>query len=326
MATKMRRFPYLKIMYADGRTVAYDDVVTPGIFEPAGIKSSSLAMSVTRAAIMACGPGAIVYFDPALGEGAEAIPKVPEKPQAKGTYDLDALMQQMIAEFMPKIIGAAMEDALQTARKKIFVEEAMPTAAAQDVLAERQRQISEEGWTFEQDDQYILGQLALAAAVYTLNSAVASDRISSHLDFWPFPMDWWKPTTPRRDLVKAGALILAEIERRDRMEGRIAALAPAEAGGVEAREVLSGLSSYLGAGMGEDDTTAEEYEKRIRWGIDYQINATVQRCANVIEELSKQAYSGQSVPWGRSRAPFLPSQRRPPPHGCAGEGGGGASR
>ena len=27
---------------------------------------------------------------------------------------------------------------------------------------------------------------------------------------------WFKPTTPRRDLVKAGALIIAEIERLDR--------------------------------------------------------------------------------------------------------------
>lgn len=38
---------------------------------------------------------------------------------------------------------------------------------------------------------------------------------------WPFTwwLDWWKPTTYRRDLVKAGALILAEIERLDRREG-----------------------------------------------------------------------------------------------------------
>ncbi|ECW2960719.1 hypothetical protein F3X75_02065 [Salmonella enterica subsp. enterica] len=28
--------------------------------------------------------------------------------------------------------------------------------------------------------------------------------------------EWWKPSSPRRDLVKAGALILAEIERGDR--------------------------------------------------------------------------------------------------------------
>jgi hypothetical protein len=38
---------------------------------------------------------------------------------------------------------------------------------------------------------------------------------------WPWDLKWWKPTTPRRDLVKAAALIVAEIERLDR-----AALAP----------------------------------------------------------------------------------------------------
>jgi hypothetical protein len=33
---------------------------------------------------------------------------------------------------------------------------------------------------------------------------------------WPWPESWWKPTGDRRNLVKAGALILAEIERIDR--------------------------------------------------------------------------------------------------------------
>lgn len=37
------------------------------------------------------------------------------------------------------------------------------------------------------------------------------------IEVWPWDESWWKPTTPRRDLVKAAALILAEIERLDRM-------------------------------------------------------------------------------------------------------------
>ena len=36
-------------------------------------------------------------------------------------------------------------------------------------------------------------------------------------EVFPWEDAWWKPTTPRRDLVKAAALILAEIERLDRM-------------------------------------------------------------------------------------------------------------
>ncbi|AFQ48272.1 hypothetical protein [Burkholderia cepacia] len=37
--------------------------------------------------------------------------------------------------------------------------------------------------------------------------------------WWPktWEPSWSKPTTPRRNLVKAGALILAELERLDRV-------------------------------------------------------------------------------------------------------------
>lgn len=37
---------------------------------------------------------------------------------------------------------------------------------------------------------------------------------------WPWSREWWKPKNPRRDLVKAGALIVAEIERLDRLEAQ----------------------------------------------------------------------------------------------------------
>lgn len=84
-------------------------------------------------------------------------------------------------------------------------------AAARDVLAERQRQISAEGWTAEKDDTYAKFELADAAAQYALLAAGWK-----HLDVWPWERSWLKPSTPRRNLVKAAALILAEIERLDR--------------------------------------------------------------------------------------------------------------
>lgn len=91
----------------------------------------------------------------------------------------------------------------------------VPTAAARDVLAERQRQATAEGWTPEHDDGHAAGDIAIAAACYAANAGGVpwSGETPS---FWPWCNDWWKPTTPRRDLVKAGALILAEIERIDR--------------------------------------------------------------------------------------------------------------
>ena len=88
------------------------------------------------------------------------------------------------------------------------------SAAARDVLAERQRQVSAEGWTPEHDDKYFANELARAAACYAVCSET---KWSSHVpQMWPFNRSWWKPTTERRNLVKAGALILAEIERLDR--------------------------------------------------------------------------------------------------------------
>lgn len=94
-------------------------------------------------------------------------------------------------------------------------EEARLTDAARDMLAERRRQVEAEGWTPEHDDQYQHGAIALAAACYAANAGGVAwaDPLPS---FWPWMHNWWKPTTPRRDLVKAGALILAELERLDR--------------------------------------------------------------------------------------------------------------
>lgn len=92
------------------------------------------------------------------------------------------------------------------------------SAAAADVLAERQRQITAEGWTPEHDDEYEHGELADAAGCYALSSELF-DCAGEPPRPWPWPDEWWKPGNRRRDLVKAGALILAEIERIDRAAG-----------------------------------------------------------------------------------------------------------
>lgn len=90
-----------------------------------------------------------------------------------------------------------------------------PSNAVQSVIAERQRHQSAEGWTPEHDDQYSKSQLLWASSCYVLNAIHPFNRIPFD---WPWTPEWWKPTNPRRDLVKAGALILAEIERIDRQE------------------------------------------------------------------------------------------------------------
>ena len=99
-----------------------------------------------------------------------------------------------------------------------------PGSALGDVHLERLRQIDVENRSPVDDDDYSLGQLAYAAAGYAQGS-VPAQQVQGCLrpSYWPWHPRWWKPGSPRRMLVKAAALILAEIERIDR-----AALKPAE--------------------------------------------------------------------------------------------------
>ncbi|HHW2841211.1 TPA: hypothetical protein ACUUB5_004094 [Pseudomonas aeruginosa] len=89
-----------------------------------------------------------------------------------------------------------------------------------DVQAERKRQVEVEGWTPEHDDAHSHGQIARAAACYALaGSSAPNDGTAALLVSlaWPWDEQWWKPSTARRDMVKACALGLAEIERLDRV-------------------------------------------------------------------------------------------------------------
>jgi hypothetical protein len=86
--------------------------------------------------------------------------------------------------------------------------------AARDVLAERTRQVSDEGWDTAHDDRHVTFSLSQAAACYVFHACGV--YAGKYPVLWPWDGEYWKPTTPRRDLVKAGALIIAEIERIDR--------------------------------------------------------------------------------------------------------------
>lgn len=89
--------------------------------------------------------------------------------------------------------------------------------AINDIAAERKRQIDVEGWAAEHDDKHDAGELATAAACYALASSGSQSFRRTVIErFWPWDRDWWKPKDKRRNLVKAAALIVAEIERLDR--------------------------------------------------------------------------------------------------------------
>lgn len=90
--------------------------------------------------------------------------------------------------------------------------------AARDVLAERRRQKDVEEWSEEHDDLHIDGSLSAAAACYAAwdISGEYNTRDRVLRDIWPWDWHWWKPKSKRENLVRAGALILADIERLDR--------------------------------------------------------------------------------------------------------------
>ena len=83
-----------------------------------------------------------------------------------------------------------------------------------EVEDERLRQITHEGHRLEYDDELVNGELARAAAFYALGSDVIGGPAGVQT---PWPADFeYKPKNRRRDLIRAAALIIAEIERLDR--------------------------------------------------------------------------------------------------------------
>lgn len=96
-----------------------------------------------------------------------------------------------------------------------------------EIAAERRRQMEREGWTPEHDDAHAHRELARGAGAYvqhyyerawTLADAWIGGKYQSDPppDCWPWDEEWWKPKDARHDLIRAAALIVAEIERLDR--------------------------------------------------------------------------------------------------------------
>lgn len=127
---------------------------------------------------------------------------------------------------------------------------------AQRILNERNRHLIEEGFTATHDDQWDRQEMARAAAAYA-----SPDNLP-----WPWDRKWDKRTRTslgrvhqdiggrvgmastgqvedrKRELIKAGALIIAEIERIDRMDARNSKVLSDVVGGkASTQELLEGL-------------------------------------------------------------------------------------
>jgi len=93
------------------------------------------------------------------------------------------------------------------------------------VAAERRRQIAEEFYTLEYDQQHKQHELVRAALCYayagwTLAAGGSARAVRTNPKIavlWPWAQGLWKPDDDEvRNLAKAGALIAAEIDRLER--------------------------------------------------------------------------------------------------------------
>ena len=85
-----------------------------------------------------------------------------------------------------------------------------------EILEERERQIEDEGFTLAHDNHHRPGELARAAACYAMPKEHRGDAVTLA---WPWGHHWWKPGDRRRELTKAAALIVAELEMIYRTDG-----------------------------------------------------------------------------------------------------------
>ena len=98
-------------------------------------------------------------------------------------------------------------------------------SGAHQIATERQRHFVEERWTEDHDDEHSKGELAQAAELYVF-AYTHPEAARAVPDEWPWDPEWWKPESKPgnpsdRDLVKAGALIAAELDRRARFRDRV---------------------------------------------------------------------------------------------------------
>jgi hypothetical protein len=81
-----------------------------------------------------------------------------------------------------------------------------------EVAAERRRQTTELGWTPEHDDQHDNDQIIYAALDYMMPSRKLAPNS------WAYNAKVVRRIPRRAELIKACALLVAEIERLDRRE------------------------------------------------------------------------------------------------------------
>lgn len=186
-----------------------------------------------------------------------------------------------------------------------------PKTGIQLIAAERERQITTEGWSPEHDATHTKGELADAGLCYIYASFnVGHPAAQKSPPEWPWAEDWWKPSDdPIRNLVKAGALIAAEIDRlamneRNELErlsaGSVHSVSPSAFGSVDADPAIENercklaLQNLSACGYGQTLTHAvdgiSELVKAFRES-DTKLREEKERLQNALREMVRRTYS-----------------------------------
>jgi hypothetical protein len=153
-------------------------------------------------------------------------------PPGTGPCDAELARLRAVAAGGAREVRRAIDGAVSAERERITAlfgdpdGERTPGAetGAAMIRAERARQVTAEGYTPDHDAGHDHGELARAAACYALPpehrparsvraDSSRGDRYSRVPVGWPWHPDAWKPGDRLAELVKAGALIAAELDR-----------------------------------------------------------------------------------------------------------------
>ena len=127
-------------------------------------------------------------------------------------FPISLAQNAIIAAFMT-VISIARSFVLRRLFEALHIRHPL-SPAMHAIIAERRRQIEIEGWDNDHDDRHERGELARAGAAYAVSAA--GPKTFAFKSIWPWDEEWWKPRDFRRDLVRAGALIIAELDKFER--------------------------------------------------------------------------------------------------------------
>lgn len=150
-----------------------------------------------------------------------------DRPKARPDLNLSEDAQKELSDILSAL--AMLDVGLHDRLDAVLAASTETVTGISLIAAERARQIAAEGWSEEHDDaEHQAGELAAAAAAYALAPG-SKHRMEPNgdpriPDVWPWEQGWWKPKWTSqtgkegrlRELVVAGALLAAEIDRLQR--------------------------------------------------------------------------------------------------------------